>query len=559
MANQEVPQTPLAGVNRIRRLPSDLVNQIAAGEVVERPSNLIKELVENSLDAGASRIEVHLIEGGLKEIAVIDDGRGILEEDLSLAIERHTTSKINALDDLETLSTFGFRGEALSSIASVSDFSIRSRPKEAERGMLLHVPFGEKQELKPVGCPPGTQVWVRDLFSKIPARFKFLRSQATELSHCVKIFKELALGNPEVSFFLHHNGRLLSKYTSHSRAERIQEALKPDWEPLHFQDSNEEMKFEAFLSPLDWTQERGEIILFINQRPVKNRLLLSSIKNSFLEITGPHHEPSGVFYLDIRGDWVDVNVHPQKLEIRFYRQERIYGWILTTLRKQLSQLKAHTLPGTPLSTVNPSGPPFSFVQNNMQESGPFQFRGILASKFFLLENKEGLFILNPRALEARTFYLNLKNGWENHKALSKSLPLARILSIPQEQFPELKRNLLLLMQLGFELELFGDRDVAIKAIPAGLDETQLEPIFHDGLRALSLLPKSNSMEENTVEFIKFLASRLARPEGLSWDSETVPSLLGQLINFNETWTCPLGNPVLFKLSWNQLEQYFKSL
>jgi DNA mismatch repair protein MutL len=559
MANLEVPNRLNSGANRIRRLPSDLVNQIAAGEVVERPSNLIKELVENSLDAGSTRIEVHLIEGGLKEIAVIDDGCGICEEDLGLAIERHTTSKINALGDLETISTFGFRGEALSSIASVSDFSIRSRPKEAERGMWLHVPYGEKQDLKPVGCPIGTQVLVKDLFSKIPARFKFLRSQATELSHCIKTFKELALGNPEVSFFLQHNGRLLSKYTSPSRAERIQEALKPDWTPVHFQDSNDEMKFEAFLSPLDWTQERGEIILFINQRPVKNRLLLSSIKNSFLEIAGPHHEPSGVFYLDIRGDWVDVNVHPQKLEVRFYRQERIYGWILTALRKQLSQLKDQFPIDSSALSANPIEAPQSFVSPYSTSSVPFHFRGIVGNRFFLIENSEGLFLLNPRALESRFFYLNLKHQWESKNILSKSLPVARILSIAQEHFPELKRNLSMLIQLGFDLELFGDRDVAIKAIPAGLDEAQLEPIFHEGLRALSLLPKANRLEENTLEFIKFLASRLARPEGYSWDNDAITSVLRPLVNFNETWTCPNENPVLFKLSWNQLEQYFKSL
>ena len=155
-----------------------------------------------------------------------------------------STSKLKTLSDLESIATFGFRGEALSSIASVSDFTLRSRPATQERGMSLHVLFGDKKELKPVGCPPGTQITVKDLFARIPARFKFLRAQATELSHCNRVFKELALGNPGVSFFLHHNGRLLAKYTSKDRRERLLEILKPHWEPLHFHDTTEEMKFE---------------------------------------------------------------------------------------------------------------------------------------------------------------------------------------------------------------------------------------------------------------------------------------------------------------------------
>ncbi|NBY20674.1 hypothetical protein EBQ74_10655 [bacterium] len=247
MALTENSKLSETGPRRIRKLSSNVINQIAAGEVVERPSNLIKELVENSLDANATRIEVHLVEGGLKELTVIDDGHGIFEEDLALAVERHTTSKLKELSDLEEIGTYGFRGEALSSIASVCDFSIRSRTHSAERGLSLHVPFGESCSIKPIGCPPGTQVTAKDLFARIPARFKFLRSQTTELSHCIKTLRELALGNPQTSFFLFHNGRLLSQYTSTNRMDRMKECLKPEWEPLTFNDKMDEMSFEAFL------------------------------------------------------------------------------------------------------------------------------------------------------------------------------------------------------------------------------------------------------------------------------------------------------------------------
>ncbi|MFM8315119.1 MAG: DNA mismatch repair endonuclease MutL, partial [Deltaproteobacteria bacterium] len=439
MDSENSPSSNHDSSRRIARLPSDLVNQIAAGEVVERPSSLIKELVENSLDAGSTRIEVHLKEGGLAEIAILDDGCGICEEDLPLAVERHTTSKLNSFKDLESISTFGFRGEALSSIASVSDFSIRSRPRNSDRGVVLHVPYGQTEEPKPIGCPPGTQVIVKNLFSKVPARFKFLRSQTTELSHCAKIFRELALGNPQTSFFLHHNDRLLAKFTAQNRAERFKEVLKPEWEPLHLTDSIPEMAFEAFLSPFDWTQERGELTFFINQRPVKNRLLLSCLKQSYTEIAGPHHEPSGVFYLDIQGDWVDVNVHPQKLEVRFYRQEKIYSWILTSVKKQLLRLKRDFVSSEParefdrqipLSSENglfPGGYP-STLPWNVSASSPFRYLGVLQSKYFLLENQEGLFILNPKAYLEREYFLNLQEAFEKQSIPQEPLSVPVVLS-----------------------------------------------------------------------------------------------------------------------------------
>ncbi len=566
MSTQQIPNPAGKATDRITRLPSDLVNQIAAGEVVERPANLIKELVENSLDAGALRIEVHLIEGGLKELTVIDDGCGIVEEDLPLAVERHTTSKLKALQDLENISTFGFRGEALSSIASVSDFSIRSRPEHSERGVSFHLPYGENPVLKPVGCPTGTQVSVKDLFSRIPARFKFLRSQSTELSHCAKTFKELALGNPEVSFFLHHNGRLLSKYTSHSRLDRLKECLKPDWEPCYFQDSIEEMKYEAFFSPPDWAQPRGELIIFINQRPVKNRLLVSSIKNSFLEILGPNLEPSGVFYLDIRGDWVDVNVHPQKLEVRFYRQERIYSWLLSSLRKQLTEFKKHypstfsderssTLVNTTLELPSSQ----SWGPRGFESSTPFRFLSVVRSHYLILENHEGLFILNGKAYEERSLFLKLQKEIELDGIKRLTLPVAVILTLTEIALSKFHELSSLFSRLGFELELFGDRDVAIKAVPSSFAESAIKDKFNHLIEQLLALPSFVTEEQKKEKALTLLAQMGAQTKDFSKNLEAGQLLLNSITDLNETWTCPQGNPVLFKISWDQLEHYFKHL
>jgi DNA mismatch repair protein MutL len=342
-----------AGLSRIAKIPDLLINQIAAGEVVERPASALKELLENSIDAHSRRIEVWLKDGGMSELTVVDDGAGIHPEDLTLCLERHATSKIRESAELESIATYGFRGEALASIASVAEVELKSRPRGFEKGVALSVHYGVAQsEPRPVGSPPGTSITVKGLFHRLPARQKFLRSASTEFSHCARIVKELAVGNPQVAFSLHHQGRLISKYTAPLRKERIFEAFEWDWVPLHIEEEAPGLALDAYLTPGDKTQNRGECLLFVNQRPVKNRGLLSAVRQAYLSTLGPHHEPSGVIYLDIRKDWVDVNVHPQKTEVRCLKQETLYGWIVSAIRKAIAQQPT----ARPISSfVTPSG------------------------------------------------------------------------------------------------------------------------------------------------------------------------------------------------------------
>lgn len=556
MARSEKMITQGKTVPRIQRLPSQLINQIAAGEVVERPSNLIKELVENSLDAGASRIEVHLIEGGLKELTVIDNGCGITEEDLPLAIERHTTSKLKELSDLDVIGTYGFRGEALSSIASVSDFSIRTRTQLADRGVSLHVAFGENLGLKPVGCPPGTQVTAKDLFGRIPARFKFLRSQATELSHCVKTLKELALGNPEVTFFLHHNERLLCQYTATTRLERVKECLKPGWEPSRFKDSIEEMNYEAFLSPPEWAQERGELTLIVNQRPVKNRILLSSIKNSFSDLLGQNLEVSGVFYLDIQGDWVDVNVHPQKLEVRLYRQEKIYSWLLTSLRKQIP-------PPSSLGVNKQTTEQTKWDLSNYRvpDSNAFRWIGPLTSTLLIFErtgHSSELYIVNSRALKKRSLFQRLKTISSNEAHPSEKLPIAEIINLSPSQWKTMETLLPSLSRLGFEIEPYGDKDIALKSVPDYFLQKEIKSNFLNLMSEISLLSfqDKEEIEEALLGVLVRLACFNVSACGVGPE---IMEIMSKIENMDETWTCPDGNPVLLKITGEKLRQHFKEL
>lgn len=554
MALTENSKLSETGPRRIRKLSSNVINQIAAGEVVERPSNLIKELVENSLDANATRIEVHLVEGGLKELTVIDDGHGIFEEDLALAVERHTTSKLKELSDLEEIGTYGFRGEALSSIASVCDFSIRSRTQSAERGLSLHVPFGESCSIKPIGCPPGTQVTAKDLFARIPARFKFLRSQTTELSHCIKTLRELALGNPQTSFFLFHNGRLLSQYTSTNRMDRMKECLKPEWEPLTFNDKMDEMSFEAFLSPPEFAQDRGEITLIINQRPVKNRFILSSLKNSFLEFLGPNLEVSGVFYLDIRGDWVDVNVHPQKLEVRFYRQEKLYSWLITSLRKQLQSkgFKSHASQISQAASEHTFNPlPYA--------SESFLQIGFLNSHFLLCEptnDKGTLYIINRLALQRRVLYQTLEQNLLSGKTSTTSLDLAEVIHLSSPQLKTLEHFLPELKRLGFEISLYSDKDIAVQCVPQFFSGADTKGFILKLLELLSGMaqPKTETDKINTLLHVIINLEPQSEHLGTHFDH-----LVSSLNGIDESWTCPNGHPVLLKITKDQLQDYFKEI
>ena len=329
---------------RIQRLSDVLISQIAAGEVVERPSSIIKELIENSLDAGARRVDLLLKDGGIAEISVLDDGHGISEVDLPLAIERHATSKVSRLEDLEAIHTFGFRGEALASIASVATLEITSRTAQMEKAASVQVEYGKVSPVQYVAAPSGTRVTVRGLFEKIPARLKFLRSPGTELSHCTRVLKELALGNPEVAFFLHHQGKLVCSFAAGDRLSRFTDCFKPQWEPLHFEEAATGLSAEGFLSPAHHMADRGEISLFINGRPVRQKTLTSAVRNAYLNTLGPHHEPSGFIFLDVQADWIDVNVHPQKWEVRILRQDSLYAWLMGCLRRLLESAKKDLAP-----------------------------------------------------------------------------------------------------------------------------------------------------------------------------------------------------------------------
>jgi DNA mismatch repair protein MutL len=339
-------------------LPPELASQIAAGEVVERPASIVKELLENSLDAGATRIDVRILAGGLEEIHIQDDGRGMDATDALLCLQRHATSKLQTLGDLETIASYGFRGEALPSIASVSKLDITTRPRDGDEGLLIRCDGAFVVETRPVGTGVGTGITVRDLFFNVPARRKFLRSTSTESSHIAEVLMDAALARPDVSLRLTRDGKPARNFEGvKNRAARVAQAL--EGERLHaISGERGPLSVDAFLSsPERARQGAGGLRLLLNGRPIKDRGLAGTIAHAYGSILERGRYPRGVIYLDLPGHLVDVNVHPQKLEVRFADpravSDAVYGIISRGLAGALAAGPAGRRAPEPSSETGP--------------------------------------------------------------------------------------------------------------------------------------------------------------------------------------------------------------
>jgi DNA mismatch repair protein MutL len=329
----------------IRQLPDTLVNQIAAGEVVERPASVVKELVENALDAGARRVDIDLEEGGIRLIRIRDDGGGIPPEELPLAVSRHATSKITSLDDLEAVATLGFRGEALPSIASVSRFQLSSRRADAEHGASLQVEGGRVGEVVPKAHAPGTTVEVRELFYNVPARRKFLRAERTELGHIEEWLRSLALARPDVELRVSHNGKPSRRYRpgDAEAAARLGETLGEDFarSALRIDHSGAGLRLHGWIAQPHYSRASADQqYLYVNGRSVRDRSVAHAVKLAYQDVLYHGRQPAYVLFLELDPTRVDVNVHPAKHEVRFRDGRLIHDFVFRTLQEALAQTRA---------------------------------------------------------------------------------------------------------------------------------------------------------------------------------------------------------------------------
>ncbi|MET4730503.1 DNA mismatch repair protein MutL [Lysobacter enzymogenes] len=389
----------------IRQLPDILINQIAAGEVVERPASVVKELVENALDAGARRVDIDLEEGGARLIRIRDDGKGIAADELPLAVSRHATSKIASLDDLEGVTTLGFRGEALPSIASVSRFSLCSRRVGEERGAVLEIDGGRIGEIAPKPHPQGTTVEVRDLFFNVPARRKFLKAERTELGHIEEWLRQLALARPDVELRVSHNGKPTRRWKGEGDQidlglsdVRIGEALGEEFarNALRVDHSGAGLRLHGWIAQPSYNRASADQqYLYVNGRAVRDRSVAHAVKQAYSDVLFHGRQPAYVLFLELDPRRVDVNVHPAKHEVRFRDARLIHDFVYRTLNDALAETRAGSLPsaqtgefgggGYPVGQTEPTGA----ASTPPSQAGMYQYRATAPLALRVQETQAG--------------------------------------------------------------------------------------------------------------------------------------------------------------------------
>jgi len=592
---------------QIQTLSSHLVNQIAAGEVVERPSSVVKELVENSLDSGASSIIVEIESGGIKLIRVSDDGCGIARDELSIAIARHATSKIRSLDDLEQIGSLGFRGEALPSIASVSRLSLSSHQQNAEYGWAINA--RDDQEPTPDSSPAGTVVEVRELFYNVPARKKFLRTEQTEYKHIESLFKTLALSHPSIGFKLIHNQKIIYQL----RAARDDQDRRQRLAVLcgkAFADSLIEIRIETEGHSLSgWvalpTFNRSQADMqyfFVNQRMIKDKLITHAVRQAYQDVMFHGRHPAFVLFLDMDPRQLDVNVHPQKHEVRFRNSRLVHDFLYRSLHQALANVQPEQQVDSPAFAMQDSAtesmPTFSQqsalgfnqygaysrskatvgetsaayasllspvitspdLDNREEEIPPLGFAiAQLKGIYILAENIEGLVVVDMHAAHERIVYERMKQNVdaEGEDVIKQPLLVPLSISVSQTEADLVEENDALFSHLGFSIERLGVEQIRVRAIPALLKNANTEQLVRDLLSDFVEYGHSQRIQEYENEILSTMACHASVRANRLLSIDEMNALLRDIEQTERSGQCNHGRPTWKQLSLDQLDKFFK--
>lgn len=576
----------------IRILSPEIASQIAAGEVVERPASVVKELVENSLDAGAKTVSITTEGAGRRLIEVADDGNGIPAEELPLAMERHATSKLSQAADLFQISTLGFRGEALASIASVARLTLTSRPPEASLGARLRVDGGNVGPLEPTGAPAGTLVRVEDLFYNVPARLKFLKKDTTERRLIDKLVTRYALAYPQVRFHLRQEGRSALQTSGNGERREVLVALygadvaRQMLEVLY---EDEHLSVQGFISPTSLTRShRREITFYVNSRPVQDAALSAALTKGYHTLLMAGRYPIAVLFLEMPPEAVDVNVHPTKAEVRFRQPERMFGSVRSAVRRALlahspvpgldprlrwtPEASRRNIPGQTdlgwgmideLSDPQREGS----VEAPAWETPPTQSSlpagsipllrpvGQVASAYLVAEGPDGLYLIDQHAAHERVLFERFTAQQESKKIASQTLLQPVSVELPSTSTHLLEEQLPILGKLGFQVEAFGPNTFLVRAVPTLL--ASIDPVA-----ALHVLVEDFEEDESPLQaelearIIARVCKRAAVKAGKTLSPEEQRALLLDLESCQSPRTCPHGRPTMIHLSVDLLERQF---
>jgi DNA mismatch repair protein MutL len=577
---------------RIHRLPADLANQIAAGEVVERPASVVKELVENALDAGATRIAIAIELGGKKLIRVEDDGEGMDQEDARLAIERHATSKIRQADDLGAIRTLGFRGEALPSIASVSRFTLRTRARGTESATEIRVNAGAIASVREVGAPEGTCIEVADLFYNLPARRKFLKSDTGEAAQISRLATQLALGYHEVGFTLTSGSRtLLQCPPAPALQDRFFQLFgdRPDLVPVSKDAAG--LSIEGYVAALgDQGPVRGAQNVFVNRRIVKDRTIAHAIIDAYSVATIKERSPEVHLFIKVPADRVDVNVHPTKAEVRFLEGSLVHEVIRRALGQALGQSRGPAFqfaqvsmtPAEPRPMTIPGVLAGASVGNRWQdtpESGlrfpdpeariadpgdpglirPMIPLGQFRDTFIIAVDDEGVAIVDQHVAHERVLFEQVMERLTSGRLESQRLLTPLVLELSAAQRDALRQHAATLERLGIDLEEFSGGAVRLSAVPALLDPSECEAAVRALAEDLEGLDRGSGAEDALRRIAATMACHAAVKANDTLTLEKMRYILQELRRTAFSSVCPHGRPVVLRLTRREIEKNFQRI
>lgn len=566
-------------MNKIRKLSAEVISKIAAGEVVERPASVVKELVENAIDAAATEIKIEVQGGGSKLIRVTDNGEGMSPEDALLALERYTTSKISSAADLFAVRTFGFRGEALSTMAAVSKMKIVTARKEGLSGFEIRVAGGTITQSGEAAGGKGTSVEVRDLFFNVPVRLKFLKSSGTELSHISDTVARLALANERVQFQLFHEGRLLAHYPLRPEAAaRLAEALgREAGEKMHrFSHRNGEVEIAGYAGEpgYDRSNTRG-VYLFVNRRPVRDRLLYHAVQEAYRPLLSKERSPVVLLFVNLPPEAVDVNVHPSKGEVKFVDPDRVHRSVVSAIRQMLENSPWLPKTGFPQKEVRePTGRyPSPFLSENSPlkglEAGESRWKsevespggkigyGQIRQTYLVLTSDEGITLIDQHAAHERITVEKLQEQFFEKEIRKQLLIIPETLDLTLSEAQVVVEHLQDLDKMGFSLEPAGERTFWVRAVPEIVAGREPLQVLKEMVGEISSWGRGADLNRQFSTLIHMLACRGAVQASQTLRSEEAASLFDQLGKCVSPARCPHGRPTFIRISADDLDKMFQ--
>jgi DNA mismatch repair protein MutL len=575
----------------IRRLPPELINRIAAGEVVERPASALKELVENSLDAGATQVAVRLHAGGLELIEVADDGCGMTPAEMGLALERHATSKLRG-DAIDRVTSFGFRGEALPSIASVSRLTLESRVRGAD-GWKIQIDHGAAAGEGPAALPPGTRIRVEGLFDKVPARRKFLRSARAEYAACLDAVKRLAMARSDVGFTLDHDGRRILTLLAADAPTRVAELLSHelDRHGIGIDCARDGLRLTGVISLPTFNRGMADQqYLFVNSRPVKDRLLVGALRAAYRDLIARDRHPIAALFVEVPLDEVDVNVHPAKTEVRFRDPAAVRGLIVGGLRRALDEESGRSAAREQAAAavmwtssesyardLERERPQESVVREAQQQFSPVSFvpqgraeaavdavpsyplgvaRGQVAATYIVAEAEDGLVIVDQHAAHERLVLERMRAAREGGSVARQTLLIPLVVELDEPDCDRLEGAAGDLAEMGLDVERFGPTAMLVRAVPAALGKTDAASLLSDLAAEIAELGGPLSLRDKLDHVAATIACHGSVRAGRLLSVAEMNALLREMEVTPRSGQCNHGRPTWVKLGHSEIEKLF---